>query len=292
MGYDYNSEIQIYKGKELSKLRNHKTPIVIAFDLDETLGCFTDLEILWKEILKLNVKTNIKFNDLLDIYPEFLRYGILQILDFLYQKKKKGNCDKIYIYTNNQCSSEWCKMIAAYFDYKLNTDNPIFDQIICAFKINNEIIEISRTSNQKSHSDFINCTLLPKKTKICFIDNLMFPEMKHDRVYYIKPKSYYHHLSYENIIDRFTTSTLIDKNIKLNQETQIGSLKQRLRDLYMKDHIVYYDKGNSIKKTMETDILVSQKIMYHLNEFFYLLQKKNRTKKMRYPNGRFTRKKH
>jgi len=291
MGYDYNSEIHIYKGKELSKLCNHKTPIVIAFDLDETLGCFTDLEILWQEITNIKKVDNKIFNELLDLYPEFLRYGILQILDFLYQKKKKGICDKIFIYTNNQCSAEWCKMIASYFDYKLNTDAPIFDQIICAFKINNEIIEISRTSNQKSHSDFINCTLLPKKTRICFIDNLFFPEMKHNRVYYIKPKSYYHHLSYEKIIDRFTTSTLFDKHIKLNSETQIYPFKQRLRDLYIKSNTMYYDKGISNKKTMEIDILVSQKIMYHLKEFFYLLQKKNLTKKMRYPNGRFTRKK-
>ena len=289
MIYTDEKDIIVHKGKSITTSIN-KFSNVIAFDLDETLGCFVDLEILWRglTILKLNNENqNNIFNELLDIYPDFLRYGIIQILEFLYQKKKKGFCDKIYIYTNNQCFSEWCKLIASYFDYKLNTDIPIFDQIISAFKIDNKIIEIGRTTNQKTFKDFIKCTLLPKKTKVCFVDNVYFPEMKHDRVYYIKPKSYYHHLSNKIIINRFFGSPLCKKLLK--SESDLYMYNSIISEINFKNNIDL----NSIpsKKELELDVIVAQKIMYHMKEFFYLTQKKFRTKKQKYPIGRFTRKK-
>ena len=40
--------IQIYKKKFIHKNKNkHK---VVVFDMDETMGCFTDLEALWNVI--------------------------------------------------------------------------------------------------------------------------------------------------------------------------------------------------------------------------------------------------
>jgi len=275
-----DNEITIYKGKGFSHNNNYKkVPIVIAFDLDETLGTFSDLEILWRSIPnKLKLQEN--FNKLLDLYPEFIRYGIIPILEFLYHKKKKGICDKIYIYTNNQCSQEWCKFIAKYFDYKLKTETELFDQIICAFKINNKIVEMKRTTHNKTYKDFIKCTLLPPKTKICFIDNSYFFEMKNDHVYYIQPMSYFHNISPTIIIDRFINSTLFEKsttNVLLyNNFLQFGQNNSNLLTGNLKSLV---------------DIQVAQKMMYHVREFFYLTQKKMRTKKIRYPSGRFTRKK-
>jgi hypothetical protein len=285
----YEEEIQLYKGKcFLSNVHiKKKTPIVIAFDLDETLGSFADLETLWTSIKSFHPnKINLDFNILLDLYPEFLRYGILPILDFLYQKKKKGICDNLYIYTNNQCSPEWCKMIAKYFDYKLGCTTELFDKIICAFKINNKIVEMGRTSHNKTYNDFIKCTILPKKTRLCFVDNTYFNEMVNDNVYYIQPRSYIHHLSTETIIDRFLGSDLF-------RDLVIEADKYLFSDyLYMH----FFKRGifNKIivsKKILESDILVAQKMMYHIKEFFYIVNKKDRTKKIKYPIGRFTKKK-
>ena len=42
--------IQIYKGKHYYKSNLKHCPKVIAFDLDETLGSFVDLDILWNII--------------------------------------------------------------------------------------------------------------------------------------------------------------------------------------------------------------------------------------------------
>uniref|UniRef100_A0A6C0JDU4 Uncharacterized protein n=1 Tax=viral metagenome TaxID=1070528 RepID=A0A6C0JDU4_9ZZZZ len=277
-------EITIYKSKNFDNIKTKQYPVVIAFDLDETLGSFCDLEILWKILVPYHKNKPIDFNKIMDLYPEFLRYGILSILEFIYLKKKQGLCNNVYIYTNNQCFPEWSRMIASYFDYKLKTTSELFDKIICAFKINNKIIEFGRTTHQKTFNDFINCTMLPRKTKICFIDNSYFYEMNNNRVYYIQPLSYVHHLSYPTIIDRFMSSDIcagiMDKN---NQYV-----------LYDLLHLQFSKHGNPkplpTSKLYEIDIYVSQKLMYHIKEFFYLTQKKNRTKKIRFNIGKFTRK--
>jgi len=282
----YEKEIEIYKGNYFLSNVYSKAPIIIAFDLDETLGSFSDLETLWSSITIFNNGIiKIDFNNLLDLYPEFIRYGILPILEFLYQKKKKNICDKIYIYTNNQCSPDWCKMISKYFEYKLKTDSNLFDQIICAFKINNKIIEINRTTHNKTYNDFIKCTLLPKKTKICFIDNTYFYEMKGDRVYYIQPRSYNHNLTVDVIIERFMTSSLYHQYIDSSQNFLLADF---LYKQFLKRGII--DIIPSLQNNLNSNITIAQKMMYHIKDFFYLSQKKIKTKKIKCSIGKFTRK--
>ena len=75
-----NKYINIFKNKPL---KCSSVPKVIVFDLDETLGSFAHLEILWNTLLLYN-QNNILFNDLLDLYPEFIRYGIINILEYVY----------------------------------------------------------------------------------------------------------------------------------------------------------------------------------------------------------------
>lgn len=282
MSYQHYTDppIQIYKGNYFLKPKQ-KSKKVIAFDLDETLGSFMDLEVLWK-ILKDMQNTNVIFNDLLDLYPEFLRYGILNILDFLYQKKISNECEKIYIYTNNQCSVEWPNMISRYFDYKLKTEKPIFDKIIHSFKINEKRVELERSTHEKTHSDFIRCTLLPKKTEICFLDNTEFHGMKHDHIYYIQPPSYYHRLSHKTIIDRLISSKLAENLDDYNKL----KIYQHALDLF--PHV-----GANFKEfdvLTEKDIMVSQKMMYHIKEFFLLSKKKKQTRKYKNHNIRKTKK--
>jgi hypothetical protein len=270
---------KIYKGKGYLKPNNKKVPKVIAFDLDETLGSFMDLEELWNILISINANNlnQYFFNKLLDLYPEFVRYGIIPILEYLYQKKLSGECSHIYIYTNNQCSQLWTEMICNYFNYKLNIheNTPLFDRLILAFKINDIPVELSRTTHDKIHSDFIRCTLLPKSTQICFIDNSYFPNMKNERVYYIQPRSYHHNLSFDEIIQRIT-------NTNLGIDIDISS----------STNVLKYNSSNVIKKQSRNyDIFVAQKIMYHIKDFFYLTKRKIRTKKIKLNIGKFTRKK-
>ena len=282
----FSKPVKILKGniftksvsQHYSKQCSQKT---ITFDLDETLGDFGDLYILWKEIEHLIPIPHREtvFRELLDLFPEFLRPGILPILEFLLHKKQIGICSHVFLYTNNQCPKEWTHRIIQYFSER--TPN-LFDQIICAFKINNQRIEPLRTTHSKTYSDLIRCTLLPKHSEVCFVDNTFHPKMVNERVYYIQPKSYKHGLSHTEMIHRFVTkwtSTPVPDNIEKN-----------LQDTFAR----YMSTMEMSKKggcSQLESIHVSQKIMYHLKEYFLLYTKMPKTKKILLGLGRFTRKK-
>jgi type II secretory pathway component GspD/PulD (secretin) len=135
---------------------------IVIFDLDETLGYFTQFGILWdclnKYLCKNNTNSNIIlnqhiFNNILNLYPEFIRPNIINILKYLVHQKKTLICEKIMIYTNNQGPKEWVNYIIKYFENEINYS--LFDQIISAFKQNGKIIEICRTTSSKTHKDLI-----------------------------------------------------------------------------------------------------------------------------------------
>jgi len=274
----YSKHVNIYKGKLFIKPKSpQQSTKVIVLDLDETIGSFQDLFILWQWIESVDEKNThqILFDKLLDLYPEFLRHGILSILEYLAYKKSTGECSNIFLYTNNQCSpdtSKWIRFITYYLDRKLELHKPLFDQLICSFKIDNKKVELKRTTHQKTYTDLIRCTLLPKSTEICFMDNSYYPKMLNDRVYYIQPKSYEHSLSTEEIIERFIVSPLFTS----------GSAIELKR----------WFSNYSFPRIQENvdDFIVSQKIMYHLKEFFLLTTKKQKTRKIGIRLGRFTRK--
>lgn len=284
--------IKTYKGRTFVPIDeiyvSEKTEIpgkVIIFDLDETIGSFSDFYILWQCIDK-NIQPNtMSFNSLLDLYPEFLRHGILQILDFLYYKKKTGECSKVFIYTNNQCVTNWVQQIINYIESKISKGmNKLFDQIIQAFKIGYKQIELKRTTHAKTHNDFIKCTILPKTTELCFIDNSFFPKMCGERVYYIQPRSYIHYLKTDEIIDRFMCSTLF-KQLEYTGSCFETILYEAFLQKQPLINIIL------LEKRLETDILISQKMMYYIREFFYLYSRKMKTRKVFQKIGRFTRKK-
>jgi len=281
--------LKIYKGSCFTKKYIKKYQKMIAFDLDETLGSFADLNILWCGLQKITKKSDSEqnnFNHILDLYPEFLRYGILNILEYLYIKKKQGDCDKIYIYTNNNCNPPWVSLITNYFNYKLNINDDIFDKSICAFKINNKVLELSRTTQEKTYNDFIKCTLLPKTTEICFVDNTYYRNMENEKVYYIQPLAYYHNVTVKSMIERFIYSTIS------NQYNDFFDSKKGLEE-YLYD---WFDTNrlqiDTPTKNLQLDIFVAQKIMYHIKEFFYLTNRKNKTKKNRIRLTKITRKRY
>ena len=61
---------------------------IVVFDMDETLGYFVELGIFWdslKSYIKMkNIEVPIDqqlFNNVFDLYPEFLRPNIINILN-------------------------------------------------------------------------------------------------------------------------------------------------------------------------------------------------------------------
>ena len=99
-------------------------PKIVVFDLDETLGYFVELGMLWDALNDYIQRHKIDkpidqtlFNEVLDLYPEFLRPNILKILLYLKKRKQKSHCSKILIYTNNQGPKEWAISIKNYFSF-------------------------------------------------------------------------------------------------------------------------------------------------------------------------------
>jgi hypothetical protein len=250
---------------------------VLVFDLDETIGSFHEAAILWK-IIESELQSD--FNTLMDLYPEFLRYGISQIIEFILNKKKIGKCDKLYLYTNNINSPVFPNLISEYLKYKLKSENNVFDKIINAFKVNNKIIEHNRTTHRKTYNDFINCTILPENVKICFIDDKYYSKMENEKIYYIQPSPYYHNLTNKEIISRFSNS-VFNSDESMNKINSILNIPHI--DYNYEDYMIQ-DKNKENKK-------IYKKIMYYVKEFFYLTNRNEKTKKIRISLGKFTRKK-
>lgn len=247
---------------------------IVVFDLDETLGYFVEFGIFW-DCLNLYISKNKKentihkdnyelpqtyFNDILNLYPEFLRPNIMNILEYLKKKKNSLCCHKLMIYTNNQGPPKWANHILSYFENKL--DYKLFDNIIAAFKINGERFEICRTTNNKSYEDLIRCTLLPKNAEICYLDDVFYPEMVNDNVYYINIKPYVYDLGINELLTRFIESEVGKKIIK---NTEINNFK-----VFMEKNIKLYNY-QILPKSIEEyniDTILSKRILFHIHDFF------------------------
>jgi len=246
---------------------NSNNSKIVVFDLDETLGYFNQLCLIWEFFCESAKETRIEmnqenFNKLLDLFPEYIRPNIESILDYLKEKKITNKCKNIMIYTNNQRKRNWVFLIKKYFEMKLKYN--LFDQIICAFKINGKHVELCRSTHNKTHKDFIKCSKIPQNTQICFIDDTYFPDMHSEDVYYIKVKPYIYCLSIETIIDRLKKSDLIDKLFDSTKNDCLNNLKSRLVE------------SNSKTKSMkeyDIDKIITKEIMNHIEIFFNAHQK-------------------
>lgn len=247
-----------YKSHEQKLKFKSKINKIIVFDLDETLGHFGDLHNIYKCLIKVLDReiTQTEFNMLLDLYPEFLRPGILTVLKFLYHKKLGGAFSRLFLYTNNQCAGNWVHYIINYFHFKIGAIvTPLFEDPICAFKIRNKIVNIRRTSQDKNYGDLIHCAVFPPSTtEVCFIDNTYYEHMRDDRVYYILPKSYHHALKKIEIMRRFRD---FDESMFNVYDKLAGALDNSLSE-------------NAYEKTLrESEMYITKKIMYHVREFLY-----------------------
>ena len=280
------NEIDVYKGIYYKNKKYKNINRVMVFDLDETLGCFLEFDILWYTIQQIvGSSPPISHTHLLDLYPEFLRPNIIDILKYVNKKKKTGECQKLYIYTNNQSQSYSVNMIADYLSNKVEKNNyALFDQIIYAFKINNQIVQIGRSTHKKTHDDLINCTLLPKKTAICFIDDIEFDEMKKERIYYIQPKAYFHKMNSYDILNR-----LFSSKYKFALQKYEPLIRDQFLTRSMKINIFKRNIRDHSKYIKEQEI-VSKKMMYHIREFFFSTRKRNKTQKQNKTTNKFTRK--
>ncbi len=242
---------------------------IVVFDLDETLGYFVELGMFYDCISKHRKFSQEDMNEMLDLYPEFIRPNVINILRYLKKQKLSKACSKIMIYTNNQGPQSWAEQIISYFESKIHYK--LFDQIVCAFKVNGKQIELNRTSHDKTHSDFIRCTQIPEHTQICFLDDVYHPDMANDHIYYINLRPYTHTLPLDDMVSRFMNS-------KIGTEMKhIEGIEDKITNEFQKFH---YKHAAKKTEDMEIDIVLGKYIMEHLKIFFNT-NKTNKSRKMK-----------
>jgi hypothetical protein len=273
------SQFNIFNTNKM--IKSAKPNKIIVFDLDETLGCFTEISIFWaalEDFYGTNL-LNESFYDVIDLFSDFLRPNILNILEYVKDKKINNECDKIMIYTNNQGAKTWVTMISNYFNNKIGYK--VFDNIIAAFKISGKIIEFNRRSHDKSVEDLIRCTRISPNTEICFIDDQYHPLMNMENVYYINVKPYFYSMPFEEMAEKYYNHQ--KNNIKVKKEDFINFMIN-----FMKQY--NYHVKNKSKDETELDKIVSKKIVIHLEEFFKKDKKQN-TRKRKIVKNRLTKRK-
>ena len=275
-----------------------KRPKVVVFDMDETLGNFSQFSIFCHVLEEYFNKPDIiyrHFNDLVDLYPEIIRPSMLRILEYIRKKKNVGVCSKVMIYTNNVGPDKWVGHIRQYFEYKLRATAaasggdlaiipPLFGHTIGGFKPQNAASAAAfpqRTTKEKTIRDFIRCSRLPADIEICFLDDVYHPKMTDERVYYIKLQAYHFHIPFQMFVVRFLNSRLyrdvfdgfsvpsITSALSAVAKKQVLSIE--LHDLFVKyANMAEYDVKAQQRKMnpREIDEIISKYILYHLQQFF------------------------
>ena len=251
---------------------------IVVFDLDETLGCFVELGMFCDALEKATAKPieKVHFFEIMTLFPEFMRPNIVNILSYLLDKKRRKDCKKIMIYTNNQGPRSWTENIAAYFSHILG--EKVFDDIILAFKVKGKTVELCRTSHDKSVKDLVNCTKIPKDTKVCFLDDQFHPEMEHDNVFYINVKPYTANLPFKAMSERYYAKYTLP-------DIAPDAFHTKIIDHMKRYNFTVVSKSDESKKV---DRVISKQIVIYLEEFFRKHKKKG-TRKIRRHKSQLTR---
>ncbi len=253
---------------------DNKQHYAIVFDMDETLGSFSQLYIFWnltKLFLKEEDLPDKYFFSILDLFPHFFRPQLLRLLKNIKNKKKLGICNYVMIYTNNNGPNEWANIIKNYLHYKLHYN--LFDKIIRAFKIDGQKIEICRTSHGKSYKDFINCTQLPSNTKVCFLDDVYHEEMINDNVLYINLKPYHHNEEYKTMCEKF---------YKKNKKLFGRSLREYQDFIKLNTNNHNLNALNKSRPQKNIEYLFTNHIIFQINKFFKSRENFTKKNKIKY----------
>lgn len=236
---------------------------IVVFDLDETLGYFTEFGIFCdclNNYFKNNKYSEKNFDLLLNLYPEFIRPKLIKILEYLKAKKLNNKCKKIMIYTNNQGPKSWAIQIKNYFNKKVQYN--LFDQIIAAFKVKGKPVEIGRTTHDKTIDDLIRCTKIPNNVDLCFIDDIYHDGMVDDKVYYIHVKAYKHSLNLKEMLHTYLQSDIGISSVPINERARFESIMENEFKKY------YYSVLKKTEHEQDIDNIVGKMIMKHLKKFF------------------------
>jgi hypothetical protein len=264
----------------------------IVFDVDETLGYFSQLGSFIDALSFYNKDFSgsvfERFNKILDLFPEFVRPKMIEILKYIHEKKVTGSCSGLFIYTNNQGPRSWVQHIAKYFDYKVggierkhNETNQLFDKIIAAYMVNGKVVEPGRTSQNKTYADLLRITGISPQAEVCFVDDLNHPEMRHENVLYLNVKPYVKTLSVNEMIRRYLKSPLAATIVSVKEFTmtiseRMGSVKHinrghnRRLNLHDSNYISLNNTPfDSVASREDAEYKASGETLFHYIQYFF-----------------------
>lgn len=252
---------------------------VIVFDLDDTMGHFEELSIFLgglKHIINKKITDKYIFK-LLELWPKFIRYGLIDILENLKKYKKRYNNVKVVIYTNNMGPRSWTMLIKQYLEKKINYK--LFDKVITAYRITEKTNK--RTTHNKTYIDLLRATKYSKESEFIFLDDQYHPDMIHEKIKYIHLNPYDYGIPFHTMIEEYLHS--IYGNI----------VKKKDWDNFRKSMLQFLSSGEGIYKynIRRNQINKKDKQEYKLiNTSIHNLVTMNKTKHKHVCNNKRTRK--
>ena len=243
----------------------------IVFDLDETLGYFTELSIIWNCLKTImNLHTEKQFHQLCKVFEsDFFRPGIFRTMAYLRDNKNRA---KVILYTNNNGSIGWLKMILSYIEKKVGAPG-LFDTIVPGYNPHGPANQM-RSSYNKTYDEIRRCANIPADAKIIFFDDQEHPAMLHKNITYIRVKPFVHSLTTNYVLNKLGNNIspdsrqLIHKCItnfqnQYRQRIREGTTRIKSNDIIQnllfflngksKKNATKKRKGNIQKKTRKRD---------------------------------------
>ena len=243
---------------------------IIIFDLDETIGFFGEIYTFFCAIkYYFSVYSNAEYKDadvigyLIDIFPELLRPGILNILHNLAQERiTNGSSFYIYMYTSNRLHNSWANNIKNYLNNK--TRYNIFHEVVF-----NGTPKKHKLVHNKSIEDFSKQSKIETNNDFCFIDNNFHPYMIKPNIHYIHLNHYICYISINELIHRTLMSTTLGKCISY-KTIFIKEIKTYYKNVFSKRVFNYLNSDR--KKTNEETSLekqISVELYEHIISFLH-----------------------
>jgi hypothetical protein len=187
---------------------------IIVFDLDETIGDFSQI------IHIMNVKqknTKKEVHELFDLFPCVFRTNLFEVFHYIARLKRERRIHSVLLYTNNACEL-FIDYVLSYIHDKLNYT--LFD------------VTISYNQTQKKNKNLVDLLHYSKLNpyvnyKICFIDDTEYDEMK--SCYYIHCERYTY--DYSTQIKKLGIDLERNKKIKISQSVYALITKEMLHKI-------------------------------------------------------------
>ena len=189
---------------------------LIIFDFDETLGYFSEMNLIVSILYSLRKDANISFRDITRyvcrLYPEYFRKDIFQTLECILKMKKEKHIHKVIMYTNNNAGKYWVESVLDYIHYILQ--EPLFDEMITSYNcLHQEENDTRRISQEKQIADLNHILHIHPHSEFVFIDDSYHKKMESEYVCYIKINPYIYTMGIQHIIQRLRENYYDQSNI-------------------------------------------------------------------------------